>query len=773
MPGPGPSLAGRWLFVWLFCSTMNPVHYTMKPTERKVHNSQFWRRLIQAAPKAELEQSILRVAIPAVAAVVLLCIWAWNGTLSDGQVRGLAIAIAFFVFAATITLHIVLRGEKTNVRARRILGIVSDNAVNTYFMFVMDEGGAIVFGVYLFVTFGNGFRYGRFYLHLSQVFSVLGFCAVLGFSPFWSQHPFVGAGILIALLVLPFYVGVLAQRITEAKQRADEANRAKDRFLANVSHEMRTPLNGVIAMADLLRETTLDMRQADMVDTLATSAQLALKQVEDVLNAAKIEAGRVQAIAKPFDLAKLVEDTVKVVLPQATYKGIQVNLELDSREGMRFVGDSRLIQQIVLNLLANAVKFTDKGSVTVRVKQAAGALNGESPVPVRLEVQDTGIGIAQEKLSTIFEAFAQADDSITRVYGGTGLGTTIARQLTRLMGGSIGVESTPGIGSLFWVEIPLAPCDTSVGEHSAEAIATDRPAKALNATSPAPLRGARVLVAEDNPTNQRVTELILASRGHHCTIVSNGEEALDALEQDQFDVALLDLSMPILSGLDVLKAYRFLATQPIPVLILSANVTSELIEASIQAGAAEFVSKPIRASTLLDAIEMHLAGSTSARLQISAAVDGNARKSQKLRIVDTSILDESVLAEISKMTTDPTFLHRLLRGFQEDCERLVRELSESLSAGRIESARDAAHALKGGAGGVGAFALMHIAARIETFSNDECTQMAPELRRNLEECTKKTLDAIMEKLGGGPKPYSSKPTKHQTTSEVGNSLSTA
>jgi len=753
---------------------MNPVHYTMKQTEHKVHSGhRSWRQLVQAAPKAELEQSILRVAIPALAAVVLLCIWAWNGKLNDAQVRGLAIAIAFFAFAATITLHIVLRGEDTNVRARRILGILSDNVVNTYFMLVMDEGGAIVFGVYLFVTFGNGFRYGRFYLHLSQVFSVLGFCAVLGFSPYWSQHPFVGAGILIALLVLPFYVGVLAQRITEAKQRADEANRAKDRFLANVSHEMRTPLNGVIAMADLLRETTLGMRQADMVDTLATSAQLALKQVEDVLNAAKIDAGRVQAITRPFDLAKLVEGTVKVVLPQASYKGLDVNLELDSHDRMWFAGDARLIQQVILNLLANAVKFTNKGSVTVRVKQASGDSNGESPVHVRLEVQDTGIGIAQEKLSTIFEAFAQADDSITRVYGGTGLGTTIARQLTRLMGGSIGVESTPGVGSLFWVEIPLAPCETPVGEGAAEAIAAECPTKVQAASSPAPLRGARVLVAEDNPTNQRVTELILTSRGHHCTIVSNGEEALDALEHDQFDIALLDLSMPILSGLDVLKAYRFLATNPIPALILSANVTKELIEASIQAGAAEFISKPIRASILLDAIDSHIARSTSAHRQVSAAADGDARKSPRLQIVDASILDESVLIEISRMTTDPTFLHRLLRGFQEDCERLVRQLSEDLSAGRIESAIDAAHALKGGAGGVGAFALMHIAARVEKLSNRECTEMAPELRRDLEDCAKKTLDAIMAKVGGGPKPYSDKPTKQQTTSKAGHSLSTA
>ena len=216
------------------------------------------RILFAKAPRAELEQSLLRVSIPALAAVWLLVEMSYAGGLGPGQWRGLWVALGFLAFAVALIVHILATGDQRPrvTLARRFLGIFADNAVNTYFMLVMGEGGAVVVvGVYLFVTFGNGFRFGRLYLHLCQVLALIGFTTVLYFSSFWSQHLAVGIGFLVAMVVLPFYVGVLAERITEAKRRADEANAAKGRFLANVSHEMRTPLNGVIAMSDLLRET--------------------------------------------------------------------------------------------------------------------------------------------------------------------------------------------------------------------------------------------------------------------------------------------------------------------------------------------------------------------------------------------------------------------------------------------------------------------------------------------------------------------------------------
>jgi two-component system sensor histidine kinase RpfC len=231
---------------------------------------------------------------------------------------------------------------------------------------------------------------------------------------------------------------------------------------------------------------------------------------------------------------------------------------------------------------------------------------------VRIEVKDTGIGIASAKQIAIFEPFAQADDSVTRVYGGTGLGTTIARQLVSLMGGTIGLQSELGKGSLFWVEIALKRSEpqgidfTEDLAASPKSSATAQALAAIQSSKVHRIRGARILVAEDNATNQRVAQLILESGSHIVTIVENGEAALDALEGASFDLALFDLSMPVVSGLQALKLYRFTTSRPIPVLILSANVTTEIIAECENAGAAEFIPKPLRASHLLDAVERHL-----------------------------------------------------------------------------------------------------------------------------------------------------------------------
>src|SRR5450432_234994 len=308
-----------------------------------------FRALVAAAPRPELEQSLLRLAVPFLAALWLFGDLFITGDLDPGEWQGLYVAFGFFSFALALTIHILATGD-VNTRvtiARRFLGIVADNAVNTYFMLVVGERGALVICVYLFVTFGNGFRFGRLYLHVSQVLSLVGFGVVMELSPFWSLHRWVGYGFVVAMVVLPLYVSKLAERIKEAKTRADEANAAKGRFLANVSHEMRTPLNGVIAMTDLLRETQLAASQREIVETLSTSAQLALAQIEEILDAAKIEAGRVQIEARPFDLGKLLTGAVKVILPQARYKGLVVKTDVALRDTSWFLGDVHHLRQVL------------------------------------------------------------------------------------------------------------------------------------------------------------------------------------------------------------------------------------------------------------------------------------------------------------------------------------------------------------------------------------------------------------------------------------------
>ncbi len=471
-------------------------------------------------------------------------------------------------------------------------------------------------------------------------------------------------------------------------------------------------------MADVLRETSLNESQREIVDTLGTSANLLLAQIEDVLDMAKIEAGRVQIESMPFDLARLLTSTVKVVLPQARYKGLAVNTEIAADTARWFVGDAHHLRQILLNLLSNAIKFTERGEIALHAT-CIGVDNSQARI--RIEVKDTGIGIHPEKQSIIFEPFAQADDSITRVYGGTGLGTTIARQLVSLMGGEIGVSSELGVGSLFWIELPL-PFGEPVGIDLTSEIATADPLYSTRAAIAAQqtanitkIRGARILVAEDNATNQRVTQLILESGGHRATIVNNGEAALDALERNSFDLALFDLSMPVVSGLEALKLYHFTTQAPIPIIILSANVTSHIIADCQKAGCAEFIAKPIRPTALLDAIERHLAERV---VTIGPSVPPRVEERRPLTVIDTPIVDSNVLSDLDRLSNDPTFVERLVRGFHSDIERLLKTISDSLAARRYEEVKEAAHALKGGAGSVGASQLVQLALRFEKASHD-------------------------------------------------------
>lgn len=725
----------------------------VKPSWRSLDT---YRNLVAMAHRPELEQTSLRVLIAGIVMVYLFWYSFRDDSVSNSEQVVLLVSVLFFAFGLALMLRVVLTARPSV--ARRYLGMVADNAVTSFCLMQMGEGGAVVIGVYLFITFGNGFRYGRRYLHVCQALGVLGFSAVLVLSDFWSHHVAIGTGFLIGLLILPFYVGVLAERIENAKKRADEANQAKGRFVANVSHEMRTPLNGVIAMADILRETSLTESQREVVETMTTSAQLLLAQIEDVLDLSKIEAGRVHIEAKPFNLARLLSSAVKVVLPQARYKGLDIRADIALQAQEWFTGDAHHLHQVILNLLSNAVKFTEQGHVTLSATIIDDATDDYR---IRIEVSDTGIGILPSKQATIFEPFAQADDSVTRLYGGTGLGTTIARHLIGLMGGTIGLQSDLGKGSLFWVELQLKTSaaqgidltDELAGSPKSSAAA--QALSAIQSTKIHRIRGARILVAEDNPTNQRVAQLILESGSHVVTIVENGEAALDALECGSFDLALFDLSMPVVSGLQALKLYRFTTSKPIPVLILSANVTSETIAECENAGAAEFIPKPLRASHLLGAVERHLASEAAAFLRPIP----NPDERPQLAVVETPTLDTEVLKDLAKLSPDPTFVRRLLEGFRSDTDRLVREITAALTERKYAAVRDLAHALKGGAASVGATQLTQLAKRLEQIAPETLRLKTAQLIEELLKTSSQTLDLLNGHLTGESRPEDSSSDK--------------
>src|SRR5436190_2223518 len=398
------------------------------------------RARLAARPDTEHEQALVRLLNSLLFGIYLIP-------------QDLAHWLVYFVYLVAtfgILASIVIQPGASPLR--RTLGAAADAAMVTWTLIEFGEAGGPLYLIFLWITLANGFRYGANYLLITLVFCVVGFGTALALSEFWVEHRTLGIGLLVGLVVLSLYVKRLVTQLFDAIARAEAANQAKRRFISVVSHELRTPLNAIIGMADLLRDTALTREQADMLHTLRSSSRLMLAQVDDVLDFSKIEAGKLTLEKADFDLHALVNSTSRILSAQAAAKGLEIIASIMPEVPPAVRGDPHHLRQVLINLVGNALKFTEKGNVTVHVSSQS-----ESADQVRLKfsIRDTGIGIPPEAQAKIFESFTQADQSTTRRFGGTGLGTTIAKQLVELMGGRIGLESAVGLGSTFWFEVEL------------------------------------------------------------------------------------------------------------------------------------------------------------------------------------------------------------------------------------------------------------------------------------------------------------------------------
>ena len=380
--------------------------------------------------------------------------------------------------------------------------------------------------------------------------------------------------------------------LMEARDAANAANVAKSQFLANMSHEIRTPLNGVLAMAEVMDRGELAPAQRERLDVVRQSGEQLLAVLNDVLDLSKIEAGKLELAAHDFDLTTLANTASESFAAMAGEKGLTFHLDVaDEAKGV-WHGDGDRLRQIFANLVSNAVKFTAKGAVTARFEAAdAGGL--------RLSVSDTGIGIPQDKILTLFEKFTQADSSTTRQYGGTGLGLAICRELAQLMGGQISVLSEEGKGSTFIVELPFP-------RGSAMPVAEAAPAAPEAAT-----RSVRVLAAEDNLVNQKVLKAIVEPMDVELALVADGQAAIEAWRTGEFDVILMDIQMPVMDGITAAKAIRAAERTErrprTPILALTANALVHQVEEYLAVGMDGHVAKPIEISKLYDAMSRVLA----------------------------------------------------------------------------------------------------------------------------------------------------------------------
>lgn len=816
----------------------------------------FAQRLLQrirSRPDTEFQQALIRLCVVLGFYLYFSLSWLTHSPAMAEQVHVLGISLTLVSFALLVGT-VVDTGVSVT---RRGLGMLHDFSVATYMLAISNETGAPVAALYLWVTLGNGFRYGLPYLQVSTVASAIGFIVVYQFNPFWHTHFPLWLGIWFTLIAIPLYTSSLLKQLHAAVKRAHEASLAKSSFLANMSHELRTPLNGVIGVADLLTGTPLNKEQKELAQIIRTSANTLLELIDKVLDISRIESGRLVSTREDFDLHRLINGTAAMLAPLAQGKGLVLAAHIAPQTPFHLHGDARHLRQILVNLIGNAIKFTEHGRVDLYIRPVG---LGE-PQRLRFEVVDTGIGIPEAAQARIFDSFTQADTSITRRFGGSGLGTAIAKHLVETLGGQVGLHSREGEGTTIWFELPFAkpaeaaPADdvqfdtpmrvailsgveqsvrlkAVIGSWGAETVCVQnttrlaaelasclsggtplgavvvertalpgdpvaflhllrddpglatlpviliepdddapstRDAQLVQAGFASVLRapvnstllfnaihavvshdmppnvvslashfeaqagyphGLRILVAEDNPVNQRVIRGLLEHAGHQPFIAPDGETALALLEADEqaYDLAIVDMHMPNLSGAELVQRWRFMEKGHLPIIMLTADARAEAQAQCTEAGADAFLTKPVNSRELVEAIA-RLAGPSSR--SVPASAPGRTTEAD-------AALDESVLDDLATLG-GPAFIEDLLASFTEDSTRALQDVERALQTENYGLWHDQLHKLKGGASDVGAVRLAQLCAEAERIKPFELA--TAEAQRKLDAVQRAHADA--------------------------------
>ncbi|MHC9086225.1 ATP-binding protein [Luteimonas sp. RIT-PG2_3] len=695
------------------------------------------RARLSGRPDSEHGQAIVRIFMLVVVFAYLRFAVAGTPGLDAALLLSQQILSFDFLGSLAILGWIVARPGVSH--PRRALGMFLDYSLMGTGMYLLGEMLAPMYVILLWVTVGNGLRYGPRYLIAAIAVAVVTFGLVLGTTPYWKDNSWLGFGLLVGLAAIPLYLISLLRALIQATEAAKAASETKSRFLANMSHEFRTPLNGIVGMSELLMATNLNSEQRDSAQVIQTSAKALQILVDDVLDISSIEAGRFKRMDADFLLRDVVKSIHVMLLPTAQSKGLAFEVNIAADVPNHLHSDSNHLRQILLNLLSNAIKFTDQGKVSLDVSLIASNDDG---VEIGFSVRDTGIGIPAAAVERIFDAFEQVDSGRGRRFGGTGLGTTIAKALTELFNGRIGLESTQGVGSHFWVELPMKVSDSPLREE--EEGAADN---VISFADPfvrhrARVRPLQILVADDQPANLMVMRRLLEKAGHKAHIVNDGEDVLNIIERQAFDAVIIDLHMPGINGIEVIKQSRFMEAgrKRTPFIVLTADATVEAQAEVERAGAYAYLTKPVSVHRLLQKLS-DIAEGNPGFAAVAAAPAAN----------EEAIVSQHIIEELREMGLGEAFVTQFLTECTRDARKCVADMETHGAAGRWDEFRDACHALKGTSSNMGALQLAETAS---TGMRLPVAQLQAEWRNILGTCRQQLQQAILALQGHGDIPAS-------------------
>ena len=514
-------------------------------------------------------------------------------------------------------------------------------------------------------------------------------------------------------------------QLAAARKAAKAGERAKSHFLANITHEIRTPMIGILGMTELTLATDVSPKQREYLEMARHSAQSLLTVLNDIVDYARIEVGALELARLPFDLRATAEEVISVFKPLAAKKGVSLTFRFVGAVPQTLVGDASRLRQVLINLVGNAVKFTDAGSVVLVVARTG---QGKSPTQARLrfEVRDTGIGIPADKIQAIFDSFTQADVSPARRYQGAGLGLAIVRHLVEMMGGTYGVDSVEGTGSAFTFEIECA-----LPESLDDAVAPGL------VQEPAKTRPLTILLAEDNPINQIYVQELLEMDGHQVVVAHTGRRALEALRKQRFDAILMDIQMPEMDGLEATRAIRADASgdfdAAIPIVALTAHALKGDRETFLRAGMDEYLSKPVSPADLAAALARVMDGPAHGKTAKPAApADGQ------------SVLDWTEL--LGKARGNTGFLMKLFGAFVAEQPSNLAAMRDALDAPDLADLAFLAHSLKGAAATMCAPALREACHDLERASRAGDPAASVAALASVEAAMNAVLTAMREKI---------------------------